>query len=68
VYWAYSTDIKTGHINAIILDLFCQYLVPEPSPSVAGFAARELRTRIEHAEPKVIIVASAGCEPNRVVR
>ncbi|KAJ9596889.1 hypothetical protein L9F63_012145, partial [Diploptera punctata] len=33
-----------------------------------GFAARELRTRIEHAEPKVIIAASCGVEPNKIVR
>ncbi|XP_021942773.1 acyl-CoA synthetase short-chain family member 3, mitochondrial isoform X2 [Zootermopsis nevadensis] len=33
-----------------------------------GFAAREVRARIEHAEPKVIIVASSGYEPNRIVR
>lgn len=24
--------------------------------------------RIEHAEPKVIVAASAGCEPNRIIR
>ncbi|KPJ11786.1 Acyl-CoA synthetase short-chain family member 3, mitochondrial [Papilio machaon] len=33
-----------------------------------GFAARELRTRIEHAEPTVIIAASCGVEPNKIVR
>lgn len=33
-----------------------------------GFAANELRTRIEHAEPKVIIAASCGVEPNKVIR
>ncbi|CAG9793558.1 unnamed protein product [Diatraea saccharalis] len=33
-----------------------------------GFAARELRTRIEHAEPAVIIAASCGVEPNKIVR
>ncbi|XP_026332135.1 acyl-CoA synthetase short-chain family member 3, mitochondrial [Hyposmocoma kahamanoa] len=33
-----------------------------------GFAARELRTRIEHAEPVVIIAASCGVEPNKIVR
>ncbi|XP_034253372.1 acyl-CoA synthetase short-chain family member 3, mitochondrial [Thrips palmi] len=33
-----------------------------------GFAARELRTRIEHAEPRVIIAASCGVEPHKVVR
>ncbi|CAH0730770.1 unnamed protein product, partial [Brenthis ino] len=33
-----------------------------------GFAARELRTRIEHAKPTVIIAASCGVEPNKIVR
>lgn len=33
-----------------------------------GFAARELRTRIDHAEPTVIIAASCGVEPNKIVR
>ncbi|XP_050681601.1 acyl-CoA synthetase short-chain family member 3, mitochondrial isoform X2 [Leptidea sinapis] len=33
-----------------------------------GFAARELRTRIEHAEPVVIIAASCGVEPNKIIR
>ncbi len=32
-----------------------------------GFAARELATRIEDAEPKVIVSASCGIEPNRIV-
>lgn len=33
-----------------------------------GFAARELCARIDHAEPKVIIGASCGVEPNKIVR
>lgn len=33
-----------------------------------GFAARELCTRIVHAEPKIIIAASCGIEPNKVIR
>ncbi|KAJ3640039.1 hypothetical protein Zmor_003359 [Zophobas morio] len=33
-----------------------------------GFAARELCSRIVHAEPKVVIAASCGIEPNKVVR
>lgn len=35
---------------------------------VLGFAARELCTRIEHCEPKVIIAASCGIEPNKIVK
>ena len=34
----------------------------------SGFAASELCTRIEHAEPKVIIAANCGIEPNKVIR
>ncbi|XP_073980398.1 acyl-CoA synthetase short-chain family member 3, mitochondrial isoform X2 [Rhodnius prolixus] len=33
-----------------------------------GFAARELCVRIEHATPKVIIAASCGIEPNKIIR
>lgn len=33
-----------------------------------GYAARELCSRIIHAEPKVIISASCGIEPNKIVR
>ncbi|XP_049825489.1 acyl-CoA synthetase short-chain family member 3, mitochondrial [Aethina tumida] len=33
-----------------------------------GFAARELCHRINHAEPKVIIAASCGVEPNKIIR
>ncbi|XP_058821035.1 acyl-CoA synthetase short-chain family member 3, mitochondrial [Topomyia yanbarensis] len=33
-----------------------------------GFAANELCTRIEHAEPKVIIAANCGIEPNKIIR
>ncbi|EFA12019.1 Acetyl-coenzyme A synthetase-like Protein [Tribolium castaneum] len=33
-----------------------------------GFAARELCARIVHAEPKVIIAASCGIEPHKIVR
>ncbi|KRT78705.1 AMP-binding protein [Oryctes borbonicus] len=34
----------------------------------AGFAARELCSRITHAEPKVIIAASCGVEPNKIIK
>lgn len=33
-----------------------------------GFAARELASRIEHAEPRVVIAASCGVEPNKIVK
>ncbi|PNF42888.1 Acyl-CoA synthetase short-chain family member 3, mitochondrial [Cryptotermes secundus] len=54
--------------EAIIAMLATVRLGAVHSVVFGGFAARELRVRIEHAEPKVIIVASAGCEPNRIVR
>lgn len=34
---------------------------------VVGFAANELCTRIEHAEPKVVIAANCGVEPNKII-
>lgn len=33
-----------------------------------GFAASELCTRIEHAEPKVVIAANCGVEPNKIIK
>ncbi|KZC14230.1 PREDICTED: acyl-CoA synthetase short-chain family member 3, mitochondrial [Dufourea novaeangliae] len=33
-----------------------------------GFAANELATRIDHAKPKVVIAASCGLEPTKVVQ
>lgn len=33
-----------------------------------GFASRELCARINHAEPKVLIAASCGVEPNKVIK
>jgi propionyl-CoA synthetase len=32
-----------------------------------GFASRELAQRIQHAEPKVVLTASCGIEPQRIV-
>ncbi|KAF6205389.1 hypothetical protein GE061_019560 [Apolygus lucorum] len=33
-----------------------------------GYAARELSTRIDHASPKVIIAASCGLEPTKIIK
>ncbi|KAK2585890.1 hypothetical protein KPH14_010478 [Odynerus spinipes] len=33
-----------------------------------GFAAKELASRIDHAEPKIIISASCGLEPHKIVK
>lgn len=35
---------------------------------ILGFAANELAIRINHAKPKVIIAASCGIEPSKIVR
>jgi propionyl-CoA synthetase len=35
---------------------------------LSGFAASELATRIEHAEPKVVIAANCGVEPNKIIK
>ncbi|XP_076167653.1 acyl-CoA synthetase short-chain family member 3, mitochondrial [Ptiloglossa arizonensis] len=33
-----------------------------------GFASKELATRIDHAKPKVIIAASCGLEPSKIIQ
>jgi len=47
--------------------LACARLGAVHSVVFGGFAARELATRIDDARPKVIITASCGLEPGRVV-
>lgn len=32
-----------------------------------GFSAKELASRLDHCQPKVVITASAGIEPNRII-
>lgn len=53
--------------EAIAAMLACARLGAIHSVVFGGFAAKELATRIEDAEPKVILAASCGIEPNRVV-
>nr|CAD7430592.1 unnamed protein product [Timema monikensis] len=53
--------------EAIIAMLATARLGAIHSVVFGGFAARELCARIEHAEPKIIIAASCGVEPNKVV-
>ncbi|KAK6191948.1 hypothetical protein SNE40_003518 [Patella caerulea] len=53
--------------QAVIAMLACTRLGAIHSLVFGGFAAKELSTRITHAEPKVIVSASCGVEPNRVV-
>lgn len=32
-----------------------------------GFSAKELAKRIKHCQPKIIVSASCGIEPNRII-
>ncbi len=47
--------------------LACARLGAVHSVVFGGFAARELATRIDDAKPKVIISASCGLEPGRII-
>ena len=54
--------------EAAIAMLACARLGAIHSVVFGGFAARELATRIDDATPKVIISASCGLEPSRVLQ
>ncbi|MBV8095429.1 MAG: AMP-binding protein, partial [Acetobacteraceae bacterium] len=54
--------------EAAITMLACARLGAIHSVVFGGFASRELAARIEGAEPRVIISASCGLEPGRVVQ
>jgi len=53
--------------EALVAMLACARIGAVHSVVFGGFAAKELATRIEDAEPKLILAASAGIEPGRVV-
>ncbi|MCI0547180.1 MAG: propionyl-CoA synthetase [Candidatus Rokubacteria bacterium] len=53
--------------EAVIAMLACARLGAIHSVVFGGFAPRELATRIDDAQPKVILSASCGIEVNRVV-
>ncbi|MBS1698774.1 MAG: AMP-binding protein [Actinobacteria bacterium] len=53
--------------QAIVAMLACARLGAVHSVVFGGFAAKELAVRIDDAKPKVIITASGGIEPSRVV-
>lgn len=53
--------------EAVMAMLACARLGVIHSVVFGGFAARELATRITQAEPKLILTASCGLEPSRVV-
>jgi len=53
--------------EAVVAMLACARLGAVHSVVFGGFAAAELAKRIEDAEPRVVISASCGLEPGRVV-
>ena len=53
--------------EAVIAMLACARIGAVHSVVFGGFAARELATRIDDATPKVILSASCGLEPGRIV-
>ncbi|GLC97599.1 propionyl-CoA synthetase [Cupriavidus sp. TA19] len=54
--------------QSVVAMLACARLGAVHSVVFGGFAPSELATRIDDATPKVIISASCGIEPNRVVQ
>jgi propionyl-CoA synthetase len=54
--------------EAVIAMLACARLGAIHSVVFGGFAAAELATRIADAKPKVIVSASCGLEPGRIVK
>ncbi|MEO7448256.1 MAG: AMP-binding protein, partial [Humibacillus sp.] len=54
--------------EAVVAMLACARLGAIHSVVFGGFAPAELAARIEDAEPKVVVSASCGVEPSRVVR
>jgi propionyl-CoA synthetase len=53
--------------EAAVAMLACARLGAIHSVVFGGFAARELATRIDDAQPKIIVSASCGIEPNRTI-
>jgi propionyl-CoA synthetase len=53
--------------EAIVAMLACARIGAVHSVVFGGFAAKELATRIDDAEPRVVLTASCGVEPGRIV-
>src|SRR5439155_4972371 len=53
--------------EAVIAMLACARLGAIHSVVFGGFAANELATRIDDAQPKLVVSASCGLEPGRIV-
>src|SRR5579859_8131945 len=54
--------------EAVVAMLACARIGAVHSVVFGGFAAKELATRIDDAKPKLIISASCGIEPGRIVQ
>jgi propionyl-CoA synthetase len=54
--------------EAVIAMLACARIGAVHSVVFGGFAAKELATRIDDCKPKVILSASCGLEPGRIVK
>jgi propionyl-CoA synthetase len=54
--------------EAVVAMLACARIGAVHSVVFGGFAAKELATRIDDAEPKLILSASCGIEPGRIVK
>jgi propionyl-CoA synthetase len=54
--------------EAVVGMLACARIGAVHSVVFGGFAAKELATRIEDAEPKLVLSASCGIEPGRIVK
>ena len=54
--------------EAVIAMLACARIGAVHSVVFGGFAANELATRIDDAQPKLILSASCGIEPGRIVQ
>jgi propionyl-CoA synthetase len=54
--------------EAVIAMLACARIGAVHSVVFGGFAAKELATRIDDAKPKLVLSASCGIEPGRVVK
>ncbi len=54
--------------QAVIGMLACARIGAVHSVVFGGFAANELATRINDAKPKLILAASCGLEPGRIVK
>ena len=53
--------------EAVIAMLACARIGAVHSVVFGGFAAKELATRIDDAKPKMVLTASCGIEPGRIV-